>query len=103
MTDGAERAEERPQSEAERRSFEALLEFLKRTRGFDFTGYKRPSLQRRVAKRMHAVGSASTTDYLDYLQVHPEEYAELFDTILINVTAFFRDPSAWQYVDEHAL
>ena len=31
--------------------FEALLEFLRASRAFDFTGYKRPSLQRRIAKR----------------------------------------------------
>ncbi len=34
---------------------EPLLEYIKASRGFDFTGYKRPSLQRRVAKRMQAV------------------------------------------------
>ena len=32
--------------------FEELLEYLKSARGFDFTGYKRPALRRRVAKRM---------------------------------------------------
>ncbi len=31
---------------------EALLEYLKRSRGFDFTGYKRSSLMRRIRKRM---------------------------------------------------
>ena len=36
----------------EMREFELLLEHLKRTRGFDFTGYKRSSLMRRVQKRM---------------------------------------------------
>ena len=36
--------------------FEALLEFLKRSRGFDFTGYKRPSLERRFRRRMEAIG-----------------------------------------------
>ena len=29
--------------------FEPLLDFLKRSRGFDFSGYKRPSLERRFA------------------------------------------------------
>ena len=31
---------------------EQLLEYLKRARGFDFTGYKRASLARRIDKRM---------------------------------------------------
>ena len=30
--------------------FEVLLEYLRYTRGFDFTGYKRSSLMRRVTK-----------------------------------------------------
>ena len=29
-----------------------LLDYLKRTRGFDFTAYKRPGLMRRIQKRM---------------------------------------------------
>jgi two-component system, chemotaxis family, CheB/CheR fusion protein len=37
------------------RNFEALLEYLRQNRGFDFTGYKRPSLMRRVSKRMQDI------------------------------------------------
>ena len=76
-------------------AFEALLEFLKRSRGFDFTGYKRSTLMRRVEKRMKVVGLDGWDAYRDYLEVHPEEFGELFNTILINVTSFFRDPEAW--------
>ncbi|HEU4641677.1 MAG TPA: CheR family methyltransferase [Gemmatimonadaceae bacterium] len=76
--------------------FESLLEFLKRNRGFDFTGYKRSTLRRRIAKRMQAVGMASYASYMDFLEVHPEEFAALFDTVLINVTGFFRDPDTWE-------
>jgi two-component system CheB/CheR fusion protein len=79
-------------------AFEELLGYLKRTRGFDFGGYKQSSLQRRIAKRMEAVNVPSYAEYVDYLEVHPDEFVHLFDTILINVTAFFRDPAAWQYV-----
>src|SRR3954449_10074576 len=79
-------------------AFEALLEFLKRTRGVDFTGYKRTSLQRRVRRRMATIGCASFGDYLDYLEVTPEEYEQLFEMLLINVTEFFRDPPAWEYL-----
>ena len=59
-------------SDADDAAFEALLEFLKGTRGVDFTGYKRPSLQRRFRRRMDDVGCESFGDYLDYLQVTPE-------------------------------
>jgi len=84
--------------EASVQSFEALLEYLQRTRGFDFTGYKRPTLMRRVSKRVEMLHLADYAEYLDYLEVHPEEFETLFNTILINVTAFFRDPKAWDFL-----
>ncbi len=83
--------------------FEALLIHLKETRGFDFTGYKRSSLMRRVNRRMDQVGVAGYAEYLDFLQVHPDEFTALFNTILINVTGFFRDPDAWAYLDKEVL
>ena len=55
---------------------------------------------RRVRRRMDTVGIAAFADYLDYLEVHPEEFGCLFDTILINVTGFFRDAEAWSYLGE---
>src|SRR5690349_18511036 len=83
--------------------FEALLTHVKEARGFDFTGYKRPSLMRRVQRRMVQAGIDEYADYLDYLQVHPEEFSELFNTITINVTAFFRDPEAWDFLRAEVL
>jgi two-component system, chemotaxis family, CheB/CheR fusion protein len=84
-------------------AFEALLDFLKRSRGFDFTGYKRTSLERRFQRRMDAIGCRSYGDYLDYLEVHPEEYGQLFDMLLINVTEFFRDAPAWDHLASEVL
>ncbi len=79
-------------------AFEDLLSYLKRSRGFDFTGYKRTSLERRIAKRMETVGAATCPEYTDYLEVHPDEFVYLFNTVLINVTGFFRDPYAWEFI-----
>ncbi|MGH2545108.1 MAG: CheR family methyltransferase [Ardenticatenaceae bacterium] len=83
--------------------FETLLEYLKRNRGFDFTGYKRTSLGRRIRKRMHEVGVADYEDYIDYLEVRPDEFMQLFNTILINVTDFFRDPEAWSAIADEVI
>ncbi|MFJ9780097.1 CheR family methyltransferase [Amycolatopsis sp. NPDC101161] len=83
--------------------FESVLAYLKESRGFDFTGYKRTSLMRRVQRRMSQVGAESYADYVDQLQVNADEFAALFNTILINVTGFFRDPEAWEYLREHAI
>jgi two-component system, chemotaxis family, CheB/CheR fusion protein len=81
----------------------ALLAYLHRSRGFDFHGYKRTSLERRIGKRMAAVGVERYADYQDHLEVHPDEFSELFDTILINVTGFFRDRPAWDYIRDEVV
>src|SRR5690349_16304920 len=81
----------------------SLLEYLKTHRGFDFDGYKRTSLERRFRKRMDAVGVQGYADYEDYLQVHPDEFRQLFDTILINVTGFFRDQAAWDFLRDDVI
>jgi two-component system CheB/CheR fusion protein len=80
--------------------FEALLNYLKRFRGFDFTGYKRPSLMRLMKKRMAKVGVDSFSEYLDYLEVNSIELSHLFDALLLNVTTFFRDATAWNCLTE---
>ncbi|ATL29215.1 CheR family methyltransferase [Streptomyces formicae] len=76
-------------------ALEELLAFIRDARGFDFTGYKRSTLGRRIKKRMTDVGATSYADYRDLLETSAEEFNALFNTILINVTSFFRDPEAW--------
>ena len=85
------------------RDLEVLLDYLRRSRGFDFTGYKRTSLSRRIDKRIQEVGADGYLSYLDHLEVDPEEFAQLFNTILLNVTSFFRDPPAWEYLSAEIL
>ena len=65
-------------------AFEALLRYMRDSRGFDFTGYKRTSLMRRVRHRMDAAGYETFEEYLDLLQASSDEFAALFNTILIN-------------------
>src|SRR3954454_6528085 len=75
-----------------------LLDYLKRSRGFDFSGYKKTTLSRRIEKRMAVVDVESYSQYQDYLEVNPREFTELFNTILINVTSFYRDAPAWEFL-----
>jgi two-component system, chemotaxis family, CheB/CheR fusion protein len=84
-------------------AFEALLQYLKRTRGIDFTGYKRPSLIRLTSKRMQRVGVQQFSDYLDYLEANPLEINILFDALLLKVTTFFRDAPAWHCIAEEVI
>ena len=47
---------------------------------------------------MDSVAIPDFNEYIDYLEVHPDEFKHLFNTILINVTAFFRDETPWEYL-----
>ena len=77
---------------------EAFLLHLKETRSLDFSGYKRPTLERRIQRRMADVGASDYESYADHLETNPREFEELFAAVLINVTSFFRDSDAWDYV-----
>jgi two-component system, chemotaxis family, CheB/CheR fusion protein len=83
--------------------FEALLHYMRDNRGFDFSGYKRASLHRRILRRMQMLEIERFEDYMDYLEVHPDEFVQLFNTILINVTQFFRDPDTWELIDQEVI
>src|SRR5687767_2394818 len=84
-------------------AFEQILEHLKQTRGFDFTAYKPTTLMRRILRRLQALNLTTFEQYLDYLQVHQDEFALLFNTVLINVTSFFRDPDVWDFIASDVL
>jgi two-component system CheB/CheR fusion protein len=44
---------------------------------------------------MERVGAESFQSYHAFLEAHPQEFGELLNTVLINVTSFFREPDAW--------
>jgi len=81
---------------------EALLErFLRQVRdqtGIDFASYKRPTITRRLQRRMAAVGVTKLGDYVRYVARNPAEYDRLASGFLIKVTEFFRDPDLFTYL-----
>src|SRR5215475_9749087 len=76
--------------------FRAFLEKLSARYNFDFREYKEASLVRRIRARMSQVHVDSFAAYSNFLDATPNEHVTLFNTILINVTTFFRDPDAWK-------
>lgn len=74
---------------------EEFRSFLRRVReqsDIDFDAYKRPTIERRLHRRMIATETATLADYSDYIARHPEEMQRLVSSFLIKVTQFFRDP-----------
>jgi len=80
-----------------------ILSFLRARTGHDFSSYKRATMMRRVIRRMQVSRKESLPAYAEYLRDNPEEAHELFSDLLISVTAFFRDPKAFEVLVDEAL
>ena len=72
-----------------------ILSLLKTNSGYDFKDYKKPTIYRRLAKRMGEVNVRTLPEYLIYLQNNSEEPKKLCQEFLIGVTKFFRDAEAF--------
>ena len=80
-----------------------LLQELADQRNFDFRGYKKTTLERRLRRRMFELNLGDYAEYGEYIRRHPDEINELLNTLLINVTEFFRDPPAWEILRHEIL
>lgn len=80
---------------AEAGFFGELLTQLKRRFGTDFSAYKSPTLVRRMQRRQLLLNLPSQQAYCEYVTEQPQELDELYQSLLISVTSFFRDPEAF--------
>jgi len=72
-----------------------ILDLLLRQTGQDLSGYRHSTIVRRINKRKLLTGHAHLDGYLRELENNPEECLELFKSLFIGVTSFFRDPGAF--------
>ena len=74
----------------------SILAVLRARTKYDFRGYKKGTLQRRIERRMglHQIGTVD--EYLDFLRGHAVEADRLLKDLLIGVTSFFRDAAAFE-------
>jgi two-component system, chemotaxis family, CheB/CheR fusion protein len=79
------------------------IDLLKRSKGQDFSVYKSGTLMRRIGRRMALAHHEKPTDYLDFLRNSPDEQETLYKDLLINVTAFFRDIDAFDYLERRVV
>lgn len=80
-----------------------ILALLHTRTGHDFTGYKQSTILRRVEKRLAVNQIDSLAGYLRYAQANMKEVQALFRELLIGVTGFFRDPEAFEALNEKVL
>jgi two-component system CheB/CheR fusion protein len=77
-------------------AFKQILGLIDRAVGVDLAEYKRPTVERRLSRRMALRGLENVTAYLALLERDPAEVRALYEDILIHVTSLFRDPEAFE-------
>ncbi|WP_187430396.1 Protein-glutamate methylesterase/protein-glutamine glutaminase [Roseobacter fucihabitans] len=80
-------------------SSDLLQILLARTR-VDFREYKQTTINRRIERRMIALGIDSHEEYTQFCRVNPNAVDALFKDLLISVTRFFRDKNEFQTLRE---
>ena len=76
-------------------SLREVLSLVQIRTGHDFNNYKRPTLRRRIARRLQVHELTDLGAYVGLLRSEPEEVEDLLRDLLITVTNFFRDPEAF--------
>lgn len=79
-------------------AFSYLLSLLQRAYGIDFNLYKNATLVRRVERRMNLNTEQSLEQYVSRLQKDAEELDALYRDMLVDVTSFFRDKEAFEFL-----
>ena len=87
----------------EAQALREIVTLLSARGGGDFRGYKEGMLMRRTKRRMALRGLTSLEDYAAHLQKNPSEALALGADFLIKVTEFFREPPAWQVLEQQVL
>ncbi len=76
--------------------FSRILALLYNKIGVDFTYYKKPTIVRRLSRRMVLLKINNLKKYHEYLHNNPSEIVDLYKDITIHVTSFFRDPGLFK-------
>jgi two-component system CheB/CheR fusion protein len=83
----------------EEQALAAILTQLRLRTGQDFSNYKRPTVRRRIDRRISVTQVGDIIEYAYYIREHPEEARALLKDMLISVTNFFRDRAAFNVLE----
>lgn len=77
-----------------------IVGLIKGNLPLDFTDYKRPTILRRIKRRMGQHNISRVSKYYEFLKDNPVEIEALANDFLISVTSFFRDPEAFKIIEK---
>ena len=81
-------------------ALQKIFILLRAQTSHDFSHYKPSTIHRRIERRMAVHQIDAMDDYVKFLQQTPPEVEALFRDLLIGVTSFFRDPDAFQALED---
>jgi two-component system, chemotaxis family, CheB/CheR fusion protein len=90
-------------SNTDEAAFSDILNLIREHTPLDFKDYKRPTIIRRLARRISLNKINSLSLYKEYLRDNPSEITALAKEFLISVTNFFRDEAAFKLIKEKAI
>ncbi len=84
-------------------SLSQILDTIKNHTPLDFTNYKKPTILRRITRRMVQNNASSLKQYANQLLTDIKEIDILSKEFLISVTQFFRDTGAFEVIESTVL
>ena len=102
MTDD-KASEIRDLPEKDQWAFEALKELFVTEKGLDLEAYKEKCILRRIYLKVRSRGYSDLGSYYRELRRDRDELERLFQYLTINVTEFFRNPAAFDYLEKEVL
>ncbi|MEL6555511.1 MAG: chemotaxis protein CheB [Cyanobacteria bacterium J06621_11] len=103
VTSPTQRAELHQPATTSKTQIQRVIAIIERYEHIDFTHYKPTTIKRRINRRCLIAGYSTLETYIQHLEDSPDERAHLRNDMLITVTQFFRDPSAWHHLKTQIL
>jgi len=91
------------ESQEDEKVLAVIIALIKEKSPLDFSDYKQTTILRRTKRRAAYHNFTSLEKYLDFLKTSPEELEALGKDFLISVTSFFRDPAAFNFIQDDIL
>jgi two-component system CheB/CheR fusion protein len=96
-------AESKALDQSKQHALKEIFAYLRLRTGHDFTNYKRPTLFRRLERRVNIRALPDLPSYVTYLKDNPDEISALLKDLLISVTNFFRDKKAYEFLEKEII
>ena len=93
----------RERLESDEETLDEIFGLMRKQSGIDFAYYKPSTVARRIERRMGVNRVADLGAYLLLLRENEREVDTLVRDLLINVTRFFRDKKAFEYLETHVI